>query len=121
MKIKKILKKIENNIIKKKVKNFNFFTLEYCSNTKLFFKKTKNIINSFNENTLKHPLYFRGFNIFTDLKLYLNIKKSRVVLIVINKVYIKKQSIKDLYVDSDQNLIVLFTALKRLFVLWCFR
>ena len=40
MKTKKTLKKIENTIIKKKIKNFNFFTLEYCSNTKLFFKKT---------------------------------------------------------------------------------
>ena len=121
MKTKKTLKKIENTIIKKKIKNFNFFTLEYCSNTKLFFKKTKNIINSFNENTLKHPLYFRGFNILTDLKLYLNIKKPRVILIAINNIYIKKQYIKGLYVDNDQNLMILFSALKRLFVLWYFR
>ena len=121
MKTKKILKKIENTIIKKKTKSFNLFTLEYCSNTQSFLKKTKNMINNFDDNTLKHPLYFRGFNVLSDLKFYLNNKNSRVVFIVINKIYIKKQSLKNIYIDSDQNLRVLFTTLKKLFVLWYFR
>lgn len=121
MNTKKILKEIENIIIKKKVKTFNFFTLEYCSNTNLFLKKTKNAVNNFNDITLKHPLYFNGFNNVTDLKLYLNTGNSRIIFIAINKIYIKKKSIKNLYINNDQNLKILFTTLKKLLILWYFR
>ena len=44
MKSKKLTKKITSLIIEKKIKDFNFFTVELTKEAKFFFKKKKTLI-----------------------------------------------------------------------------
>lgn len=119
MKTKKLTKKIENIILEKKIKNFHFFTLEYCSDAKLFFKKNikNNLINDKNIY-LKHPLKLNKFTTFKDLEHYLTGINHNVVYIYINKIYIKQKLIKNIYNNNNLNLTKLFIYFKKLYVIW---
>jgi UDP-N-acetylmuramate-alanine ligase len=120
MKTKKLTKKLENTILKKKFKSFDFFTLEYCSSTNSFLKKNKNAIIKLNNFKLKHPLHFNSFKSIEDLKFYLMNKNSRTILICIKNLYIKQNTIDNIYIDSSYNIKMLFLCFKKLYVLWCF-
>jgi hypothetical protein len=119
MKIIKLKKTIESTILERKIKNFNFFTLEYDSNAKIFLKKTK-ISTSFlfNKEFLKHPIKLNNFKSFNELKFYLNKENINIIYIYINKVYIKQKSIKNVYIQNDihiTNLLMYLTVLYKLF------
>lgn len=119
MKTKKLTKKIANIILKKSIKSFNFFTVELSSEAKYFFKKNNYCLTT-NKKMFKHPLKLSNFKNIISLKSHLNNKKSQVVYVCINNIFIKQSSIKGIYIENDLYVKNLFIYLKKLYVFWSF-
>jgi hypothetical protein len=118
MKTKKLIKKLENNILKKKIKNLTFFSLGYCSNAKSFFKKNKRFSKLLNADVLKHPLKVKAFSTLNDLKSYILDKSNKVVYVQIGKIYIKQNTPGNFYSRNDVIIKSIFVFLKKIFFFW---
>ena len=117
MKTKKLTKKIANLILEKSIREFNFFTVEFSTEAKYFLKKNNNYSLTGNIKSFKHPLKLNNFKNIISLKSYLNTKKSQVIYVYIDNVYIKQSSIKH-YLETDSCIRKLFMCFKKLYVLW---
>lgn len=120
MQVKKLTKKLEGIILKKRSNNLEFFTLEYSSYTKLFFKKVKNYKFVSNNTKLKHPLGLRRFEDFVSLKLFLKKTKNNVIYVRIGKLFLKTININSIYLDNVKQLQNFLIILKKHYQFWYF-
>lgn len=118
MKEKKLTKKIESIILRKKINSFSFFSLEYAIKTSLFFKKNKQSTMLFNNISLKHPLGCQSFKNLTDLKNYTGKRQGKLVYIKINKIFMKQYGHTNVYKNEDHNLQLLLFQFKKIYCFW---
>ena len=112
MKKRKIKKKIEGTILEKRIKDLNFFILEYSSKKDIFIKRYK-YNNYFNKYVFKHPIVLTTFQNLNDLIHYTKIKKICVIFNFINKIIIQNNINNINFLTNEYLFMHVEVALKR--------